>query len=73
MSIKHNLGKTDKLVRIILGAVLTITGYMVSSWLWGIVGLIIFTTGIAKWCPIYKTFKISTCNIEKSTGTENKK
>ena len=70
MQFKHNIGETDKWVRIILGAVLTITGYIASSWLWGIVGFVIFITGIIKWCPIYKTFKMSTCKVEEVTNKE---
>ncbi len=68
MQLKHNVGGTERWVRIILGVILTITGYMVSSWLWGVVGLVIFITGIIKWCPIYKTFKMSTCKVEKTTS-----
>jgi len=72
MPIKHNVGETDRWVRIVLGGVLTITGYIVISWLWSIVGFMIFITGIIKWCPIYKTFKMSTCNTEEAMGSKEK-
>jgi vacuolar-type H+-ATPase subunit I/STV1 len=70
MEIKQNIGKTDKWIRIISGIVLVGIGYYLQSWLLGIVGLIIFITGIIDWCLIYRLFGISTCKIEaqKETG-----
>ncbi len=39
---KKNVGKTDKIIRIVLGLIIIIVGIYLKSW-WGIVGAIIFT------------------------------
>lgn len=66
MSFKHNIGKIDKWVRILSGIALVGIGYYLQSWLWGIVGIIIFATGIIDWCLVYKIFGVSTCKIKEN-------
>jgi len=62
---KCNVGKTDRVIRIIIGLVIIALGFYFNSW-WGIVGLIPLLTGIVKWCPLYIPFKISTvCEKKK--------
>ena len=79
MSLKHNIGKTDKWIRVIAGIAIMGVGYYLMSWVWGIVGVIIFATGIIDWCLFYRIFGISTCktkaiekNVENSSGEEMK-
>lgn len=71
MPFKHNVGKTDKVIRLVIGIAMIVVGYYLGSWLWGIGGLIIFITGIVDWCLIYKIFGISTCET-KEVGENNK-
>ncbi len=61
---KCNVGKTDRLIRIIIGLVILVLGYIYSSW-WGIVGLVPLLTGLFRWCPAYLPCKISTDKSEK--------
>ncbi len=61
---KCNVGKTDRLIRIIIGLVILVLGYIYSSW-WGIVGLVPLLTGLFRWCPAYLPYKISTDKSEK--------
>ncbi|MDA3872284.1 MAG: DUF2892 domain-containing protein [Candidatus Marinimicrobia bacterium] len=56
---KCNVGKTDKIIRIILGIVIGVIGIYYKSW-WGLIGIIPIITGLISWCPIYMPFKIST-------------
>lgn len=56
---KKNVGSTDKVVRIILGLVIVVLGFVYSSW-WGLVGIIPLATAFMGFCPIYAPFKIST-------------
>ncbi|HEC30810.1 MAG TPA: DUF2892 domain-containing protein [Candidatus Yonathbacteria bacterium] len=65
MSFKHNIGKTDKYLRIALGIAMIIAGYYLGSWLWAIGGLIVFATGVVNWCLIYKILGISTCKTKE--------
>ena len=61
---KCNVGKTDRLIRIIIGLIILVLGYIYSSW-WGIVGLVPLLTGLFRWCPAYLPCKISTDKSEK--------
>jgi len=56
---KKNVGNTDKIIRIILGLVIVILGFVYSSW-WGLVGIIPLATAFMGFCPAYAPFKIST-------------
>ncbi|MCG6537823.1 MAG: DUF2892 domain-containing protein [Syntrophales bacterium LBB04] len=56
---KCNVGKSDKIFRIILGMVVMAAGIYFKSW-WGAVGLIPILTGMISWCPAYIPFGIST-------------
>lgn len=61
---KCNVGKTDRLLRIIIGLVILVLGYIYSYW-WGLIGLIPLLTGLFRWCPAYLPCKISTDKSEK--------
>lgn len=56
---KSNVGSIDRLVRIIIGLIIAITGVVFDSW-WGLIGIIPIATGLFKFCPLYLPFKIST-------------
>lgn len=49
----------DRIVRIIIGVVILVAGYLYGSW-WGLLGLIPLLTGIIGWCGIYSVLHIST-------------
>ena len=61
---KCNVGKTDKIFRIILGVLIILAGIYFQSW-WGAVGLLPIVTGFIRWCPAYVPFGLSTCKEEK--------
>ena len=61
---KCNVGKTDKISRIILGVVIILVGFYFKSW-WGAVGVIPIVTGFIRWCPAYLPFGFSTCGDKK--------
>jgi hypothetical protein len=61
---KCNVGKTDRLFRIILGVVIILAGVYFQSW-WGAVGLVPILTGSIRWCPAYLPFGFSTCEADK--------
>ncbi len=56
---KCNIGKTDKIIRIILGIVIILIGVIIGSW-WGLVGLLPLLTGLFGYCACYGIFGIST-------------
>lgn len=54
-----NMGKTDRVVRAVVGLALIVLGMIFNSW-WGAVGLIPLVTAAIGWCPAYLPFGIST-------------
>ncbi len=58
---KCNVGKTDRIVRLILGLVVAISGIVFKSWL-GLVGVVLVFTALVKWCPLYWPFGLTTCS-----------
>lgn len=64
---KINLGKTDRIIRLLLGALLIalyVSGTVTGTW--GIILLVIASvsllTGLFRFCPLYSLFGIQTCN-----------
>jgi hypothetical protein len=56
---KCNIGKTDRVLRIVSG--LAIIGWgIVTQNIWGAVGVVPLLTGVIRWCPAYVPLKIST-------------
>ena len=56
---KCNVGKTDRMLRIIAGLVIIAAGVALQSW-WGAVGIVPLLTGLIRWCPAYVPLGIST-------------
>ena len=56
---KRNIGKTDRIIRIIIGIGIIAIGIYFKNW-WGFIGLIPILTGTIAWCPAYIPFGIST-------------
>lgn len=71
-----NIGKVDKIIRIVVGIAIIIFGVVSGSWL-GVIGLIPLGTALIGWCPLYCPLKINTsccdkesCNKESSDKKE---
>ena len=60
---KTNVGKLDRIIRMVLGLSLIAWGYMSQNWL-GAIGLIPLFTAFFRWCPAYLPFGISTCKTK---------
>lgn len=57
---KSNMGKTDRVIRAILGTGIIAGGVYYQSW-WGAIGIIPLFTAAISWCPVYLPFGISSC------------
>lgn len=55
-----NVGKADKIIRLIIGAGIIGAGVYFQSW-WGAVGVVPIITAAIGWCPAYLPFGLSTC------------
>jgi hypothetical protein len=61
---KKNVGSLDKILRIVIGALLIIGALMgYGTWMW--IGVIPLATGLMNSCPLYSVFGFSTCPMEK--------
>ena len=62
---KINVGKTDKILRIVAGIALiasAATGYFAP---WGWIGIVPLGTALIGWCPAYAIFGLSSCPLSK--------
>ncbi len=59
----RNVGKIDKILRIIAGIIIIAFGIIAKTW-WGAIGLIPLTTGLVNWCPAYIPLGINTCGTK---------
>lgn len=56
---KANLGKIDRLLRLVLGLVLVVLALMKVIGAWGFLGVIFVVTALINFCPIYRVLRIS--------------
>ncbi|MEJ5307663.1 MAG: DUF2892 domain-containing protein [candidate division WOR-3 bacterium] len=59
---KCNVGKIDRIIRIVLSLIFTVIGYITKLWIFYIFGGILLITAITGFCLLYVPFKINTCN-----------
>jgi hypothetical protein len=57
---KSNIGKTDRIIRVVIGLIVIAIGVYLKSW-WGAIGLLPIFTAAIGWCGLYTLFGISTC------------
>lgn len=56
-----NIGTVDRYARIILGVALLALVFVGPKTPWGLIGLVLLVTGLARFCPAYRLLGISTC------------
>jgi len=61
---KCNVGKADKIIRLIVGLLIGGAGIYFKSW-WGLIGLIPIITALTNFCPLYPILKINSCKTKK--------
>lgn len=58
---KANIGTVDRVLRILLGAVLIVASLSGAIGGWGWIGLVPLLTGVFRFCPLYTLLGIQTC------------
>ena len=58
---KSNVGGIDRILRIVIGAVLVALATTGQVGVWGWIGLLPLATGLMGWCPPYSLLGINTC------------
>lgn len=64
-----NIGKTDRLLRIIIGLCIIAFGIYDKTW-WGAIGIVPLITAYIRWCPAYIPFGLSTNNSKDKSPKE---
>lgn len=54
---KKNVGKTEKIIRIILAVVIAGLGFFFNIWWLYLLALVPLLTGLFSYCPLYSIFK----------------
>ncbi len=65
---KHNMGKTDRIIRVILGVLLIGNVFFALQNPVGWIGVILLVTGIAGICPAYSLLNINTKSAAEKVG-----
>ena len=60
-----NEGTIDRVLRIIVGAILIALVFVGPQTPWGWIGVIPLVTGFIDWCPAYRLLGLRTCPVEK--------
>ncbi len=68
MNITKNVGSTDKIARIAVGALLILLSLLSIIGWWGWIGVVPLATGLMNWCPAYTLLGINTCPTSTSPG-----
>jgi hypothetical protein len=69
---KPNVGTTDRIIRLIVGIIIIVIGAILNSW-WGLIGVLVFLTGLLGQCGLYRIFGINTCKIKPPEPQETPK
>lgn len=59
-----NVGGIDRILRIVIGALLVV-GALMGYGLWMWIGVLPLATGLIGWCPPYSLFGLSSCSVKK--------
>lgn len=58
---KQNIGKYERIVRIVVGLGILSLAFVGPQTAWGYIGVLPILTGLTGWCPPYALLGISTC------------
>ncbi len=67
---KKNMGNADKIIRVIIAAVVGVLYYLdyitgTLAYVLMAVALILLITSLINFCPLYKIFGINSCKVKK--------
>ena len=65
---KHNMGKVDRIIRIVLGVLLIGNVFYALQTPIGWLGIILIATGIMGMCPLYSLLNINTRSAAEKVG-----
>lgn len=63
---QKNIHPVERVVRVVVGLVLTTLAFMGPANPWFLLGMIPVFTGLTGWCPPYQLLGINTCKLKKT-------
>ena len=63
----RNEGNVDRVLRVVVGAVLISLVFIGPKTAWGWIGLVPFVTGLLGTCPVYTLFDMRTCPMKETS------
>ena len=64
---RKNIGRTDRIIRIVVGLLIGAFGIIHQSW-WGLLAILPLGTAAFSFCGLYKLLGISTCESGQTPG-----
>jgi len=61
VDMKFNVGSTERMIRILVGAILVSLAFTHQLGLWAWIGVVPLFTGIVRFCPLYALIKRNGC------------
>lgn len=71
--LKNNVGKTDRIIRVILGVLLIGNVFFALQHPIGWIGVVLLVTGIAGICPLYSVLGINTKSAAERVGLKEQR
>ena len=62
---RRNIGTMDRIMRVLIGAVLISLVFVGPKTPWGWVGLVPLVTALFRTCPLYSLFGFSSCPLHR--------
>lgn len=66
--LKNNMGKTDRIIRIVIGLILIANVFVGLQSPLGWIGVILLVTGLTDICPVYNLLGINTKSVAEKAG-----
>ncbi len=65
---KKNIGKIDRIIRLVVGVVLVANAFVGWQSPWGWIGVILIATAFMNFCPVYPLLKLDTRSSGEKIG-----
>ena len=62
---QSNVGGIDRVLRIVIGAILVALTVIGTIGAWGWIGLVPLATGVLGFCPLYRLIGLSSCPLQR--------
>ncbi len=69
---KVNVGGIDRIIRIVIGALLLIMAATGTLGVWAWIGIVPLATGLMGWCPAYTLLGLKTCPAKSENDHKDK-